>query len=110
MVADVLTRTGIDRSRSQAFVWIDHDRAAIDVHGPGPRSIVRVDRLPAESRERFDSRTISAIGEHDRLVVSGPAVARTEFERAYVALTKRPDRLVDLEVTEPAAGSLRNTA
>lgn len=110
MVADVLTRTRIDKSRSQAFVWIDHDRAVIDVYGPGPRSIVRVDRLPAEGRERFESRTISAIGEHDRLVVSGPAVARTEFERAYVALTQRPDRLVDLEMTEPAAGSLRHTA
>jgi hypothetical protein len=110
MVADVLTRTRIDKSRSQAFVWIDHDRAVIDVYGPGPRGIVRVDRLPAEGRERFESRTISAIGEHDRLVVSGPAVARTEFERAYVALTQRPDCLVDLEVTEPTAGSLRHTA
>jgi hypothetical protein len=110
MVADVLTRTRIDKSWSQAFVWIDHDRAVIDVYGPGPRSIVRVDRLPAEGRQKFESRTISKIGEHDRLVVSGPAVARTAFERAYVALTQRPDRLVDLEMTEPAAGSLRHTA
>ena len=109
-MADVLTRTRIDRSRSQAFVWIDHDRAVIDVYGPGPQSIVRVDRLPAEGRERFESRTISAIGEHDRLVVSGPAFARTAFERTYVAVTRRPDRLVDLDVTEPAAGSLRHTA
>jgi len=110
MVADVPTKARIDESRSQAFVWIDHDRAVIDVYGPGPRSLVRVDRLPAECRERFESRTISAIGEHDRLVVSGPAFARTAFERAYVAVTRRPDRLVDLDVTEPAAGSLRHTA
>jgi hypothetical protein len=109
-MADVPTRTRIDESRSQAFVWIDHDRAVIDVYGPGPRSVVRVDRLPAESRERFESRTISAIGKHDRLVVSGPAFARTEFERRYVAVTRRPDRLVDLETTEPPAGSLRHTA
>ena len=110
MVADVPTKTRIAENRSQAFVWIDHERAVIDVYGPGPRSVVRVDRLPAECRERFESRTISAIGEHDRLVVCGPAFARTEFERAYVRVTLRPDRLVDLDVTESAAGSLRHTA
>lgn len=109
-MADVQTQLPIDESRRQAFVWIDHDRAVIDVYGPGPRSVVRVDRLPAECRERFESRTIAAIAEHDRIIVSGPAFARTEFERAYVALTLRPDRLVDLEATDPASGSLRRTA
>lgn len=109
-MADVPARIRIDESRSQAFVWIGHDRAVIDVYGPGPRSLVRIHRLPAECRERFESRTISAIGEHDRLVVSGPAIPRTDFERAYVAVTRRPDRLVDLDVTEPATESLRHTA
>ncbi len=110
MVADVLTTIRIDKSGTQAFVWIDVDRAVIDAYGPEPRSVVRLDRSPAECRESFASRTISAIGEHERLVVSGPAFARTQFERAYVAATRRPDRLVDLELTEPAVWSLRHTA
>jgi len=29
--------------------------------------------------------------------VSGPADVRTRFDRAYVAVTHRPDRLVDIE-------------
>ena len=33
----------------------------------------------------------------DRVLVSGPADIRTDFERVYVGITHRPDRLVDLE-------------
>jgi hypothetical protein len=35
------------------------------------------------------------------VVVADPARARTGFERAYVAMTHRPDRFVDIEPTTP---------
>jgi hypothetical protein len=40
---------------------------------------------------------VDQVVDEERVVVSGPAFARTDFERAYTALTYRPDRLVDVE-------------
>jgi hypothetical protein len=42
---------------------------------------------------------VHEVVDEDRLIVSGPTNARTDFERAYVAMTHRPDRLVDVEPT-----------
>jgi hypothetical protein len=42
-------------------------------------------------------RMVDQVVDEERVVVSGPAFARTDFERAYTALTYRPDRLVDVE-------------
>ena len=52
-----------------------------------------------ESRDRFEARTVDQVVDEDRVIVSGPAFARTSFERLYVAATHRPDRLVDIEPT-----------
>ena len=93
-----------------AVVWIDHDRAIIVGRGPHGHSVQVVDRLPTEREARFEARAIDAIRDRDRVIVSGPAYARTGFERAYVAMTHRPDRLVDVQPTisilhVPAASS-----
>ena len=84
----------------QAVVWIDHDQALIvEQCGDGWKSAELLDRAPAESEAAFEARTVREVADDDRLTVSGPADARTDFERAYVAMTHRPDRLVDVEPT-----------
>ncbi len=83
----------------EAVVWIDHARAIIVERGAIGHSVQVVDRLLAEREERFEARAINEVLDRDRVIVSGPAYARTRFERAYVALTHRPDRLVDVQPT-----------
>lgn len=85
------------RVTSQAMVWIDHDQAVIlDSGGVQPETVEIVSRSPAESESAFQRRAIEEVLDEDRVVVTGPEFARTAFERAYVALTHRPDRLVDV--------------
>lgn len=92
----------------KAVVWIDHERAVVVAETPdGHESVALLDRLPAESEAMFDTRTVEEIADQDRVVVSGPAHARTGFERAYVAETHRPDRLVDVEPTTTPVGPRR---
>jgi hypothetical protein len=47
--------------------------------------------------------------DEERVVVSGPADVRTQFDRAYVAVTHRPDRLVDVEPSAPGPRKARRT-
>lgn len=95
----------------EAVVWIDHDQAMIVEQGAdGSQSVELLDRAPAESEAAFDARTVDEVVDDDRVVVSGPAFARTDFERAYVAMTHRPDRLVDVEPKTPTPRKVRPTA
>jgi len=100
----MLTRItpAIDR---EAIVWIDHSQAIITTidDGGGVSRVERLDRGTSELESAFGARAIHELGEHDRVVVTGPVFARTTFERAFVAATHRPDRLVDLEPDADAA-------
>jgi hypothetical protein len=97
--------------RHEAAVWIDHDQAVIVEHAPdGQETVERLDRTPQESEAAFEVRTVDQVLDQDVVVVSGPAYARTGFERAYVAVTHRPDRIVDVEPVPPPACRIRRTA
>jgi len=85
-------------STEEGVVWVGHDQVLIVEPGEGGHPEVEVvSRGPAESDATFEGRAIDEVIDWDRVVVTGPAFARTEFERAYVAVTHRPDRLVDVE-------------
>ncbi len=87
-----------DRTRSEAAVWIDHDIALIAAGRPdGSERLSILDRSLLESHRAFEARATDAVLDADRVLVSGPADVRTDFERTYVAITQRPDRLFDLE-------------
>ena len=86
------------RPAHKVVVWIDHNQAFIVGQGAdGRESVELVDRGPEESEADFEARTVGEVVDDEQVVVSGPAHARTGFERAYVAVTHRPDRLVDIE-------------
>jgi hypothetical protein len=99
-----------DLSPREALVWIDHNQAVIVEQGPGGRNCVELlNRARTETEAMFDARAVDAIGDRDRVVVSGPAYARNDFERVYVSMTHRPDRLVDVEPTTPHESFIHRT-
>jgi hypothetical protein len=80
------------------MIWINHHEAVIvGRDGSGRESVDVLDRGPLETEMRFEARAVAEVANEARVMVAGPAFARTQFERAYVALTRRPDRLVDIE-------------
>lgn len=75
-------------------IWIDHQQALVTSYADNAwPEVVRIRREPAESEDQFDARVVDAVMDRPQLEVTGPAFARTRFERAYVAVTHRPDRL-----------------
>jgi hypothetical protein len=100
-----------ERTSSEATIWIDHNQAVIvDRIGDVPETVDILMRGSFESEAAFERRAAAEIANDDRVVITGPAFARTEFERAYVALTHRPDRIVDVEpnaVTAPTPNTCR---
>jgi hypothetical protein len=105
------TRVEQERPGQAARVSIDHEQAVI-VSRPadGPASTEVLNRRPAESEASFEARTADEVIDEERVAVSGPADLRTGFERAYVALTHRPERLVDVEPSgAPARTDHRTT-
>lgn len=95
----------------KVVVWIDHAQAFIVGQGPdGRENVELVDRAPGETEADFEARTVGEVVDDDEVVVSGPAYARTGFERAYVAVTHRPDRLVDVEPVSVPAAKIRQRA
>ena len=103
--------TADGRPARKVVVWIDHDQAFIVGQGPDGRETVElVDRAPGESEADFEARTVGEVVDEEQVVVSGPAYARTDFERAYVAVTHRPDRLVDVEPDTTSNRKVRQPA
>lgn len=96
-------RSGSIRARGrEAVLWIDHHRAVVVGHGPGGHEhVALVDREIDESEWAFGARTVGEVIDLERVLVCGPVDARTGFERAYVAVTHRPERLVDVEPAKP---------
>ena len=75
-------------------IWIDHQQALVTVYrNEAPPIVERITRGTTEAEEQFDARVVDAVIDQPTVEVMGPAFARTRFERAYVAVTHRPDRL-----------------
>lgn len=84
-----------------AVVWIDGTSAAVAVMDRRGRvSTCSIERGDAPEPEYLDL-VIHAIGDRERVAILGPDPARLELERAYVAVERRPDRLVDVEPAGP---------
>jgi len=69
-----------------------------------PAPVVTALERARETTSQFLGRVAQETTDCDRLVVMGPGNERLAFEREYVTLYQRPDRLVD---DEPAAGATR---
>jgi hypothetical protein len=89
-----------DGTRSEAVLWIDREQALIVAGAPdGSERVEILERSVIETESAFEVRTTDAVLDIERVLVAGPADVRTDFERVYVGITHRPDRLLDLDPT-----------
>ena len=89
---------------SGAVTWIDTTRAVIARTGRSGAvsvKIVKPDPESAAARGPFLARVVDEIGDRDRIVIMGPDAMRVELEREYVAIFRRPDRILDVEASGP---------
>ncbi len=88
------TRERVVRS---AVVWINGRAAIVVTKGDDGRvTTCQVSRSCLGEAE-YLTQVVRVIGDCDRVVILGPGSVRLELERAYVAMFRRPDRLVDVE-------------
>lgn len=83
-----------------AVAWIDEHHAIVATSGQGRISTCTIKR-GAEPEPAYLELVIRAIGDRQRVVIMGPSFDRLALEQAYVAMYQRPDRLVDVEPSEP---------
>jgi hypothetical protein len=94
------------RRDSGASIWIDTNQAVIIRSTAGrPAGVEVLIRLPAESEGRFEARAADEVLDVEQVRVAGPAAQQVGFDRAFVALTHRPDRLVAASPMSPADSS-----
>ncbi len=82
---------------ASAVVWINGRQAIVaTMSGDGRIFTCEINRglSPASS---YLTLVVRAIGDRQRVVILGPSSARLELEREYVAIYRRPDRIVDVE-------------
>jgi len=88
-------------STPSAVAWIDTDRAILArSSSDGILSSCTI-RRGATPEHAFLDTVVHAIGDLPRIVIMGPSFERLALERAYVAIYHRPDRLLDVEPSEP---------
>ena len=81
-----------------AVVWLDQWHALVARRDHDVRAIVGIDR-DAESEHDYLQRVAEATEDCERLMILGPGEARLAFEREYVDLYRRGDRLLDVEAS-----------
>jgi hypothetical protein len=84
------------RNSNAAVVWVDGWHALVARSDHGRRTITEVDR-EADPEPQYLLRVARQTDDCDRLMIMGPGDARLAFERGYVALYKRSDRVLDVE-------------
>jgi hypothetical protein len=103
------------RRKAGAITWIDPGRAFV-ARRERDGSVRTMDfPLPADEDARNEALAdvVTAIGEPDLVLLLGDPDLRTLLEREYVAIYRRPDRLMDVDVDGPLsdeelAGRLRD--
>jgi len=84
-----------------AIAWIDEQHAIVaSTSGQGDISTCTIKR-GSEPESGYLELVVRAIGDRQRVVIMGPSFGRLALVRAYVAANQRPDRLVDVEPSEP---------
>ena len=84
-----------------AVVWINgREASVVAVSRDGRVSTFEISRgwLPEPS---YLAQVVRVIGDRPRVMILGPNSLRLALEREYVAIYRRPDRLVDVEPAGP---------
>ena len=98
------TRLGNAAEHPAAVIWLDRYHALIARAQAGRAAVTEIDR-DLDPEPTYLHRILHEAADCDRLVVMGSDAARIAFEREYVALYRRPDRLIDVSGVETARES-----
>jgi hypothetical protein len=86
---------------SSAVAWINGRQASVAaMSGDGSTSTCEISR-GSLSEAAYLAQVVRLIGDRQRVVILGPSSVRLALEREYVAMFRRPDRLVDVEPAGP---------
>ena len=94
------TRPAFAVDQEAAVIWLDRSHAYIARAHAGRAAVAEVERN-LEPESMYLNRVLHEAAGCDRLVVMGPDAARFAFEREYVAMYRRPDRLIDVGTAGP---------
>jgi hypothetical protein len=94
-------REARDGSARSAVVWINGRQAVVaTMSDEGRISTSEIDRRWMREQP-YLAQVVRAIGDRQRVSILGPTSIRLALERDYVAMYRRPDRLVDVEPAGP---------
>ena len=97
-------RRGNAAEHAAAVIWLDRYHALVARAHAGRAAVTEIDR-DLDPEPTYLHRILHEAADCDRLVVMGSDAARFAFEREYVALYRRPDRLIDVGRVDPPRGS-----
>ena len=89
------TRLATPAEHAAAVVWLDRTHALIARARDGHSVVTEVER-DYDPELEYLLRVVHEAADCDRVVIMGPDASRVAFEREYVALFHRPDRLIDV--------------
>ncbi len=90
-------RAASEAAAPSAVVWINGRQAVLAAMShDGHISTSEISRGWL-SQPAYLTQVVRVIGDRQRVVILGPSSVRLALEREYVAMFRRPDRLVDVE-------------
>ena len=92
-----LGRTAGEASAPSAVVWINGRQAIVAGMGRDGRISTSEITRGSMREQPYLAQVVRAIGDRQRVLILGPSSIRLALERDYVAMYRRPDRLVDVE-------------
>lgn len=99
-------RLAANPGHQAAVVWLDRSHALVARGLAGHARITEVERA-SDTEPSYLLRIIHEAVGCDRLVVMGPDASRVAFEREYVSIYRRPDRLIDIgQMADPRGADL----
>lgn len=100
------TRLATPAAQPAAIVWLDRRHALVARAHEGHSVVTEVVR-ESDPETAYLLRVAHEAAGCDRVVIMGPDDARIDFEREYVSLYHRPDRLIDVGLSfQPARRDL----
>ena len=82
---------------ASAVVWINGRQAIVATMGSDRQIFTCEINRGLSPAAAYFALVVRAVGDRERVVILGPSSARLELEREYVAIYRRPDRIVDVE-------------
>ena len=89
------TQLATPATEAAVVVWLDRRHAYVARARDGRSVVTEVER-DADPQSAYLLRVLHEAAGCDRVVVMGPDTTRIDFEREYVSLYRRPDRIIDV--------------